>query len=120
MVPVLGARSVRLVGAAAVTIALGYGAAFAAGLRPPGSLGTFLSEWRFGSPLYALWDATTGSAGGSPSALRAMLLVVPVALVLAAWLRRRPAPSLEAQAACGAVVLALLLALSPVVFPWYL
>lgn len=96
-------------------LAVGYGAAFALGLQPWGSTALFVERWRFGSPLIAAVEPWLGAA------------TVPLAmgfgmagLLLLALREREHRGSMEQLAAAMSRALGLLLALSPVVFPWYL
>jgi len=104
------ASRTKLVAACALSLSLGYGAALLLGLRPWGSLGTFLLKWRFGSPLGAVL----------PAAVAPWLTVAITALGLCfvtLWARRLP-PNRLAPVLLVTLVVPLLA--SPVLFPWYL
>ncbi len=103
-------RSRLLAGAGAI-LALGYGVALAAGFRPVGSLTTFLSGARFGSPLFAALAGTLGTAAAWPFAAVALL----VALAQSVRRARRG----DWRSGVGWALAAPLIA-SPVVYPWYL
>jgi hypothetical protein len=80
------------------------------GRLPVGSLGVYLSEWRFNGPLFA-----TLRPLASPTTLAG--LAVAAGLVVATWARARlPVDS----AAAWAWPVAAALALGPSVYPWYL
>lgn len=102
-------RALDLLFAAALTGAAAYGAAFALGLLPLGSLPLFFERWRGGAPLFA---ATTAVL--PPAAALAVLALTAVAMLAQAfrlaW-RRSPASLPWA--------LATPLVISPVLFPWY-
>ena len=95
------------------TMILGYGTAFLMGLQPLGFLLGFVSQWRFASPAALLLECFL------PPQWAVMVLggLGLLALLLLAGLLRRSVLSLQ-EGVVGA--LALLLALSPVAFPWYL
>lgn len=100
----------RLIACAVGTIAAGYGAAVAVGLRPLGSLPVFVERWRFGSPVGAALENLFGSATG---VVTAALLLAGLA-VAGLWASRgRVLPAVFAT-------LALPWLLGPVAFPWYL
>ncbi|MBI3183238.1 MAG: DUF2029 domain-containing protein [Myxococcales bacterium] len=105
-----GRQRWRLLGAAALVFGAGYAAPLSLGILPPGSLPMFLERWRFGSPVFSLLSAALGVHG---LYVAGALVVLGLAAV-ASWGRRQAWPS-RASAA-----LALPVALSPVVFPWYL
>ncbi len=108
----LGRRqALSLLGGAAVVTAVGYAVAGWCGLWPLGGLRAFFAYARFGSPLAALFEGTAGQTG--------LLLggVVAGAALLAASIRT------ALRGARGDAVqyaLAVPLAVSPVVYPWYL
>ena len=116
LLPLLAATGLkargRLLAAAAGTVAAGYAAAFSLGLRPLGSMATFLSEWRSGSPIYVLVE----QACGVWVAVGVSIAIVVSGQVLGIALARRPGRTLDGVAAA---MLAALLA-APVVYPWYL
>lgn len=101
----------RLLAGALGTVAFGYAAAFAIGLRPLGSLPTFLAEWRSGSPIFAHVEEFYGV----PVAIGVSLALVAAGQIAGIVLSRR------SRTAEG-IVIALLAALiaAPVVYPWYL
>jgi hypothetical protein len=101
----------RLIAAAVGTVAAGYGAAFSLGLRPLGSMPTFLSEWRSGSPVYVLVE----QAGGVWVAVGVSIAIAVAGQVLGIAFARR-GRTLDGVAAA---MLAAMLA-APVVYPWYL
>lgn len=104
------AARMRLLLAAGVVLALAYGAALAAGLQPIGSLPVFFEKWRNGAPIYLLLEPIL-----HPQALRVVLAGLALGLLtLAAATARRHIFTAVALA------LAAPLAISPVVFPWYL
>ena len=82
------------------------------GRIPIGSLGTYVQNWRFNGPVFAMLDRV------APPQLLAGLAAL-VGLVTATWLRRRrPAPEWSADQFAWPMAACLLCA--PVVFPWYL
>lgn len=103
----LGCRTAsRVALAAAATLGLGYGVAFAAGLVPVGSLGVFLGHWRFGSIV------------GLLPVEAAALVAAGLFVSLMGWSvvrARRGGADAGLPQALAAPLLA-----SPVVFPWYL
>ncbi|MEM9174602.1 MAG: hypothetical protein AAGC67_05165 [Myxococcota bacterium] len=103
-------RTARLGFGAFGMIATGYGATLALGLHPIGSLGTFAAKWRFGSPLFPVLETLTSERVAA--FLLVGMLVAGLAIVCA-QARKHPLFALQ-------WTLALPLALSPVVFPWYL
>lgn len=107
--PGTGAR-VRLLLASVAVLALAYWAALAAGLQPIGSLPVFFEKWRNGAPIYLLLEPIL-----HPHALRLVLAGLALSLLaLAVTTARRHTVT------AVAVALAAPLAISPVVFPWYL
>lgn len=115
LLPLLAATGLkargRLIAAAVGTVAAGYAAAFSLGLRPLGSMLTFLSEWRSGSPIYVLVE----QAGGVWVAVGVSIAIVVAGQVLGIAIARRG----RTLDGVGAAMLAALLA-APVVYPWYL
>ncbi|MEM7412695.1 MAG: hypothetical protein AAF430_20860 [Myxococcota bacterium] len=101
----------RCIAGAGGAIGVGYGAALALGLRPAGSLWIFFERWRFGSPLFDALDRLSPSGFVLP----VVLFLGGGAFAAALWSARR-------GSVVSGVQIALLapLALSPVVFPWYL
>lgn len=101
----------RMIASATIVFAVGYGLAFAASLRPLGSLGAFLSEWRFGSPVFAFLEGTLGTDRALVAGAALLIGTLAVASAIAAL--RDP---------LSGAFLALLapFVASPVVFPWYL
>lgn len=98
-------------------LALVYGVALFAGLRPVGSISVFFTKWRSSSPLFYWLEPHFGQLG-----MLYLVLALAVALMLAllvwGWCSRNKSTShafIMMQA-----VLALPLVLSPVVFSWYL
>ena len=80
------------------------------GRIPTGSLGTYVQNWRFNGPVFAMLDHV------APPQLLAGLAVL-VGLVTAAWLRSA-APEWSADIFAWPMAASLLCA--PAVFPWYL
>ena len=108
--------AVDLTAAALATVAVGYLLAAILGWSAVGSLLPFLGTWRFGSPVMASLEALVGSA-----ALPLCAAVGALGLVLIAWrARRRVDHNMSIVGAAAASSFALLLMLSPAVFPWYL
>ncbi len=94
-----------------------YGATFALGFKPIGSIGVFFQKWRFGSPVFTyLENIFTGQA----------LLVAIIALFLlgllmiTAYLIFSKSHYHDKLISAMQFVIALPLVLTPVIFPWYL
>jgi hypothetical protein len=99
-------RARRFAVGALAGIFAGYAGTWLIGLRPFGSLLTFLEKWRFGSPVYSALSKFV------PNGELNMVLLIAGGLLFASirsgdelWMRR---------------ALAIPLLISPVVFPWYL
>ena len=99
----------RAVGAAGLTLFAGYAAAFAIGLRPIGSSFYFFEHWRFGGVVFPLLDRLPLAA-----LLGTLLALLGIALLFSLKLARDDYPR------AVQIALAAPLALSPVLFPWYL
>lgn len=92
-------------------VGAGYGTAILIGLRPLGSLGEFVTEWRFGSPVFALLEG----ALHTPLALRASAIIAILVLATGVLV------ALRGDVISGAsIALVAPLVASPVMFPWYL
>jgi len=89
----------------------GYGVVISLGMRPFGSLGAFLSEWRFGSPLFFVLEGALGTERARVAAGVVLLASIAASIVVA----RMIDPLRGALIALVSPFLA-----SPVVFPWYL
>lgn len=76
---------------------------------PTGSLGTYVQSYRFNDPVFALLERLW-----SPQVVVA--LAVLVGILIAVWIRRKPAAS-SSEAAWP---MAASLLFAPVVYPWYL
>lgn len=100
----------RMLTAALGVLVLIYGAVFAFGWRPVGSLPVFFEKWRNGSPLFTLLESQL-STPGLLAVIGAMALGAAIAVLVVA----RRQPWVAAQ-----IALATPLVLSPVTFPWYL
>lgn len=98
-----------------VTWLSGYAVALSLGMKPFGSLATFLRSWRFGSPLHHAVEMLHLSSSWDPWGRTAILIG---ALSSMGWLlmRRRG----QSDIALTRRVIAIALLASPVVFPWYL
>jgi len=111
-----GAASKTLMAATAVFF-FGFALALSLGLRPPGSLGLFLSFWQFGSPLQTF----AGLVFGSFSSLVVLFVGVCLGSFFAWTLWRLRWPSGESWFGLSLCLsLGIPLLLSRVVFPWYL
>ncbi len=99
-----------LIGAAMPLIVL-YGGAVFLGMTPIGVLPVFFEKWRGGSPVYSALSALFPSVG----VLLGQAAIAGVLLVLAFWMALR-----KRMLASMALLLSTPLAVSPVVFPWYL
>ncbi|MFW6066955.1 MAG: glycosyltransferase 87 family protein [Myxococcota bacterium] len=110
-----GAGGGLLVVSAAATVALGYGGAVAAGLTPLGSLPAFFGQWEFGSPVFGALARVLPD----PSA-RGVLAVLALGVygAIVAMAARTAGDGRGVR--WGRRALVVPLALSPVVFPWYL
>ncbi|MGQ0798627.1 MAG: hypothetical protein ACT4NL_00740 [Pseudomarimonas sp.] len=108
---IAGRRALPMLAAAALSLALIYAGALAAGWHPLGSLPVFFERWRVGAPLFAGLSAVLAAV--PRSAVLALLLVWM--LTRASQLARdgHVARSLQWTLAAPLVV-------SPVLFPWYL
>jgi alpha-1,6-mannosyltransferase len=95
---------------AAAVVALLYVPFFNHGRIPIGSLGTYVTSFRFNGPVFAALHQV------APPQLLAAFAVL-VGLVTATWLRRK-APEWSLDAFAWPMAASLLFA--PVVFPWYL
>ncbi len=106
----------RLVGAFVITVVLGYGITFVIGLVPVGSISIFFEKWRFGSPLFSLlelflegqlllWAVLITFLGGG------------IALAYRSW---KQSFDMYVDNPLLPWSIALVLLISPVVFPWYL
>ena len=95
----------------------GYGLAFLLGFRPLGFLLVFVSEWRFASPVALLLEQFV-----SPRLVVPVLggLGISALLLLVLRFRRNFSHGLHGLSEGAVWALALLFALSPVAFPWYL
>ncbi|MFK7975081.1 MAG: glycosyltransferase 87 family protein [Halioglobus sp.] len=117
---VLGQKSLRsaltLGTSALVIILLGYSATFALGLIPIGSIGTLFEKWRFGSPLFSLLAA---SLPGMQQTLVVSLIAL-AGLAIIAYRALRLPTSITLDSPLLIASMALILVLSPVIFPWYL
>lgn len=100
-------NALKLVTAALVVMILGYGAAFAFGLHPLGSLLVFFQKWRFGAPLYSAASFFFERSLSRLVAFSTALVIFTLALH-------------KGRASRLVWFLALPLLASPVIFPWYL
>ncbi len=101
----------RLICAAAALFGGAYLVILGAGYRPFGSLGVFARNWEFGSPVFS---AAAALLGGRIARVLAAAVTIGVVIV-GGRLGAKGRWLLGVQ-----VVLALMFAASPVVFPWYL
>ena len=105
------ASAAKMLAGAGVAVALVYGTSFAAGHTPIGVINVFFEKWRFGSPLFSALETVF-----SGYALFGIILAMAGAMLAGAAVL-----ALRNQLAFAmAAALAAPLAVSPVVFPWYL
>ncbi len=100
-------QRVQLLAGCMTIITMGYGIALAFGLVPIGSIGTFFEKWRFGSPLFSVFQVLTGNG---------LLLAIPLLVITLGCVITRAKTHLW-QATLWSMAIVLLL--SPVQFPWY-
>lgn len=105
------AARARMLGAGSLVFLGGYGVVMGVGYRPLGSLRAFLTDWRFGSPPFALFERALGTANALTAA--SLIGVALVALSVVVAIRRDPLRG-------ALVALVAPFVASPVVFPWYL
>ncbi len=108
----------RILFGVGAALAICYGVATLLHLVPVGSLATFFSKWRFGSPMYSLieWLHSLGAPNlfAAINLQTILILLAVIAGAIALWLSRR---DLHRGLT---LMLSIPLILSPVVFPWYL
>jgi alpha-1,6-mannosyltransferase len=108
--------SINIGAAAIITVALGYGITYLLGFVPIGSIGTLFEKWRFGSPLFSILDTFfTGQ----------LLAVIPAlglfsGLLYIAYQSWKLSCPIAITDPLIPLSMALVLLVSPVVFPWYL
>ena len=111
LVPLLW-RRIRLVHAiaAAVVLVLLYLPFMREGVLPVGSLGTYLSQWRFNAPIFRWLEPLLGV----PFVVVASLCLGLLTAGVARWSMRRDDPCAWAWPIAAAVVF------MPAIYPWYL
>lgn len=94
-----------------------YGATFAMGFKPIGSIGVFFQNWRFGSPLFTYLESHLTD----PVLIIALITLFVLGLVaISVYLYFSNANPRDKLISAMQYVIALPLVLSPVIFPWYL
>ena len=108
--------SIQIGTAAVCTVLTGYMAIIALGLIPVGSIGTLFEKWRFGSPVFSLLETI---ADGQQLLL---ITFVPVALgsVIIVIKSLKLNKKIRVTDRLLQWSMAIVLLVSPVVFPWYL
>jgi len=110
------------------TVASGYAVAWFMGLKPIGSIGVFFQKWRFGSPLFNVFDDVLEPATSLMLCIALVLCASAIIGYICVSIQRenkseQPISFFANQNSlvnCLQFAVALPLLLSPVVFPWYL
>ncbi|MEH6447748.1 MAG: glycosyltransferase 87 family protein [Oleispira sp.] len=94
-----------------------YGATFALGFKPIGSIGVFFQKWRFGSPLFTYLETLFN---GQVLLIVILSLFAIGLLLIAAYLFFSKENNTDKLLSGMQFVMTLPLILTPVIFPWYL
>jgi len=94
-----------------------YGATFALGFKPIGSIGVFFQKWRFGSPLFTYLETLFN---GQALLIVILSLFAIGLLLIAAYLFFSKENNSDTLLSGMQFVMTLPLILTPVIFPWYL
>lgn len=113
-------NAIKLTLATILTVISIYGLALYLGFHPVGSIGIFFEKWRFGSPLFVIFDHFL--SGKQILITFCVIAVIVCSLVSYICWRNRVTLSKNTVLliAIMQLLLTLPLVLSPVVFPWYL
>lgn len=102
-----------------LVMAAGYGVVLMLGMQPIGSTPVFFEKWRNGAPLFDLL-ATFITAESLPVVILSVLLIGLLCIAYITWRSRAKRIDTDGVVTAMQWSLALVLLLSPVVFPWYL
>jgi hypothetical protein len=108
-----------------LTILAGYGALFAIGFNPIGSISIFFQKWRNASPLFEVFD-TYLSDLGLITLLFFIATVTAIGIASVCYFDKKQSNGVSSNVIgpkhvfCLQLAVALPLFLSPVLFPWYL
>jgi alpha-1,6-mannosyltransferase len=94
-----------------------YGATFALGFKPIGSIGVFFQKWRFGSPLFTYLE---NNFSDQTLLITVITLFISGLMMISAYLYFSNAAIRDKLISAMQYVMALPLILTPVIFPWYL
>jgi len=106
----------QLAAACCITIAIGYLVTLALGLVPIGSIGTLFEKWRFGSPLFTLFEFFTKDY----TLLLLIFGVIFIGCILLLYRAMRLDQNIQITDSLLPWSMGIVLLVSPVVFPWYL
>jgi hypothetical protein len=118
-------QMMKLSTTAVLTILAGYGALFAIGFNPIGSISIFFQKWRNASPLFEVFDAYL-SGTTVITWLFFIIAVTTIGIAGVCYFNKKQSNDISnyvfapKHALCLQLAVAMPLFLSPVLFPWYL
>ncbi len=99
-----------------LTVAVGYGIILALGFIPVGSIVTLFEKWRFGSPLFSFLSSIT--SGKLLLASMLFFIISAASIIFIKTLKLKQKITVTSPLLVWSM--AIILLISPVVFPWYL
>lgn len=111
------AFAVITVFSALISLIIIYGATFALGFKPIGSIGVFFQKWRFGSPLFSYLETLFS---GQALFIVILSLFAIGLLLITAYIFFSKGNDNNKMLSAMQFILTLPLMLTPVIFPWYL